>query len=99
MMRFVVALVFAIAAHAGALAQGRDEGRALAATCTGCHGTGGASSGPIPSIEGMDASRITFLLKEFRDGRREATVMHQLAKGYTDAQIAALADWFASRGR
>jgi sulfide dehydrogenase cytochrome subunit len=36
-------------------------------------------------------------LREFRDGKRSATVMHQLAKGYTDEQIDAIAAYFAAQ--
>jgi cytochrome c553 len=74
-----------------------DEGRALAATCTGCHGPGGASAGAIPAIAGMDRARMIALMSDFRDGKREATVMHQHARGYTDEQIEAMAAWFAAR--
>ena len=34
-------------------------------------------------------------MRAFRDGKRPATIMHQLAKGYTDPQIEAIADYFA----
>jgi cytochrome c553 len=36
-------------------------------------------------------------LKAFKAGSRPATVMHQLAKGYSDAQIEAVAGWFAKQ--
>jgi cytochrome c553 len=35
-------------------------------------------------------------MKAFKDGSRPATVMHQISKGYTDAQIQSVADYFAS---
>ena len=38
-------------------------------------------------------------MRAFRDGKRPATVMHQIAKGYTDAQIDAMAAWFAAQKR
>jgi cytochrome c553 len=38
-------------------------------------------------------------MRAFRDGKRPATVMHQIAKGYTDVQIEALASWFAAQKR
>jgi cytochrome c553 len=69
--------------------------RSLAANCTGCHGPKGASTGDIPSIAGMDKARMVALMKAFRDGQKEATVMHQHAKGYSDDQIEAMAEWFA----
>jgi cytochrome c553 len=73
------------------------DGRNLAANCTGCHGTDGVSAGAIPSLAGMERSRMVVLMQEFRDGKRPATVMHQHAKGYTDAQIDAIAAWFAAQ--
>jgi cytochrome c553 len=36
-------------------------------------------------------------VQEFRDGRRASTIMQQLAKGYTDAQIEAAAAYLAAR--
>jgi sulfide dehydrogenase cytochrome subunit len=38
-------------------------------------------------------------MRAFRDGQRPATVMHQIAKGYTDAQIDVLAAWFSALKR
>jgi cytochrome c553 len=35
-------------------------------------------------------------MQEFKAGKRAATVMHQLSKGYTDAEIDALAAYFSS---
>jgi cytochrome c553 len=34
-------------------------------------------------------------MREFRDGRRVATIMHQIAKGYSDEQVALIAEFFA----
>ena len=36
-------------------------------------------------------------LMEFKSGARPATIMHQLSKGYTDEQLAAIAGWFAAQ--
>ena len=38
-------------------------------------------------------------MRAFRDGQRPATVMHQIAKGYSDAQIEAIAGWYAAQKR
>jgi cytochrome c553 len=38
-------------------------------------------------------------LNEFRSGAKPATVMHQLAKGYTEQQIQQLAAYFAAQKR
>ncbi len=72
-------------------------GRYLAATCAGCHGTQGRSTGGIPPIAGLDRAAIIEAMQGFRSGERPATVMHQHAKGYTAAQIELLADYFAAQ--
>ena len=49
--------------------------------------------------EGRADVEIAAQMKAFREGKRPATVMPQLAKGYTDAQIDAIAGWFAAQKR
>ncbi len=83
---------------AGSLsAQDMTVGRNLAQTCTNCHGTNGVSVGGMPSIAGQDRDYLARQMRDFRDGKRPATVMHQLAKGFTDPEIDALAIWFATQ--
>lgn len=87
----------------GTLAQGQTaqelNTRALAATCANCHGTDGravAGSGAA-RLAGQSADFIVTQMQAFRSGSRPATVMHQLAKGYSDAQIQALAVYFSAQ--
>ena len=49
----------------------------------------------MPSLAGRPREALVQTLREFRDGKRPATLMHQLSKGYTDAQIDAVAAYFA----
>jgi sulfide dehydrogenase cytochrome subunit len=69
----------------------------LAANCANCHGTAGRNAGSLPSLAGMSASGLAKGMRDFRDGKRKATIMHQLAKGYTDEQIDAMAMYFAAQ--
>ena len=71
----------------------------LAAPCAACHGTGGTSPGTIPSIDQYDAATLAARLRGFRSGEIEATVMNRIAKGYTDAEIEALAKYFGALHR
>jgi cytochrome subunit of sulfide dehydrogenase len=73
--------------------------RSLAATCANCHGTEGRSQpgSAVPSLAGLPREYLSEQLKAFKSGARPATVMHQLAKGYTDAQIDQLAAYFAAQ--
>lgn len=74
--------------------------RALAANCAACHGTNGNSAGgAVPGLAGTNKDYFVAQMKAFKDGKREATVMHQIAKGYSDAEIAAIADFFAAQKR
>ena len=72
--------------------------RSLAATCAQCHGTEGkaVSGAVVPGLAGLPAPYFSEQMKAFKAGTRPATVMHQLAKGYNDAQIAELAAYFAA---
>jgi cytochrome c553 len=79
-----------------ALAQAdAGAGRYVAANCANCHGTVGIAKGAMPSLAGLKREYIVEQMRAFRDGKRPATLMHQLAKGYTDPQIEAVAEFFA----
>ena len=80
-----------------AMAQPVDPGSGLAAACATCHGTNGASAGGLADLAGQPRDKLAQQLRDFRSGNRPATVMHQISKGYTEAQIDALAAFFASR--
>ena len=72
----------------------------LAAPCAICHGTEGrAVTKDVVPLAGLPREHIASQMRAFRDGQRPATVMHQIAKGYTDAQIDALAAWFSAQKR
>jgi cytochrome c553 len=90
-----------LAVAAGASAQDAAALRiaALAATCTNCHGTLGRAidGAAVPGLAGMPAAYLVEQLKTFKAGTRPATVMHQLAKGYSEAQIDQIAAYFAAQ--
>lgn len=80
-----------------AQAQSANQARALAATCFTCHGTDGRSvQGVPPSLAGQNKNYLLQQMRDFRDGKRPATIMHQHAKGYTDAQLELISGYFAS---
>ena len=89
------------AAFAAVPAAAQDvQGRNLAAACAICHGTDGRSvTKDVIPLAGLPRDHIATQMKAFRDGSRPATVMHQIAKGYNDQQIDALAAWFAAQKR
>jgi len=73
--------------------------RALAATCANCHGTDGRAVQGADSIalRGKTRDQIVTEMIAFREGKKPATVMHQIAKGYTPEQIDQLAAYFAAQ--
>ena len=98
-MKIVIATTVALLmAAAGAQAQDRNLGRNLAAQCANCHGTNGNAQPGGFSLAGKERKYIVDQMAAFKSGARTgpaATIMHQIAKGYNDEQIALMADFFA----
>jgi len=77
-----------------------QDAQRLAAPCAICHGTDGrAATKEVLPLAGLPRDYIASQMRALRDGQRQATVMHQIARGYTDAQIDALAAWFSAQKR
>ena len=68
-----------------------------ASACANCHGTNGRAEGTAVSLAGQPADELIKKMVAFKSGERQATIMHQIAKGYTDEQLAQLADYFAAQ--
>ena len=73
--------------------------RNLSAQCANCHGTNGKSVAEVPSLAGQPANVLVQKMKDYRDGKLPASIMHQLAKGYSDEQVALMADYFSKQAR
>lgn len=71
--------------------------RSWAAACSNCHGTGGVAQPGMESLAGASKADLTRKLLEFKAGSRPATIMHQLAKGYSDEQLEQIAGYFAAQ--
>jgi len=72
------------------------DARALAAGCATCHQPGQTRP---PALEGVARDELLAKLRGFRDGTRNGTLMPQLAKGYTDAELQAIAAYFAAHAQ
>jgi cytochrome c553 len=48
-------------------------------------------------VAGQDKNYLVAQMTAFKAGTRPATVMHQISKGYNDAQINAMATYFAAQ--
>jgi sulfide dehydrogenase cytochrome subunit len=94
-------LALGIAAQAQPAAPQALYVKTLAATCANCHGTNGKAlpEATVPGLAGTAAPLFTEQMNAFKSGARPATVMHQIAKGFNDQQIAQLAAYFAAQPR
>ncbi len=79
------------------LAQDALLARNLAATCANCHGTNGQARGDMKPLAGLSAEKIIAAVADYKSGAQPATIMHQIAKGYTDEQIKLVAAYFAAQ--
>lgn len=84
-------VVAPVAAHAA------DPIAVMADACSGCHGTDGHSVGAMPAFSNKKLDELKTMLKEYKAGKREPTVMDRIAKAYSDEQLDAIATYFASR--
>ena len=86
-------IAFGSAAHAQEVQAQRLYNMALAATCANCHGTMGVSvpGVTVPMINQLSETVMYERLMDYKTGKREGTIMPQLAKGYTDEQLKIIA--------
>ncbi len=90
-MRWIFVLMLALASPMAAA-----DGARLYATCAACHGTSGtAAGGGLPPLAGQSKDALVASMRAFKAGTRPATIMHQIAKGYSDAQIEEIAAYLA----
>jgi cytochrome c553 len=72
-------------------------GKAISASCAGCHGAQGISSNPLwPNLAGQQAGYLVKQLTAFRDGSRSDPMMTLMARPLTDTDIQNLAAWYSS---
>ncbi|WP_299020362.1 c-type cytochrome [uncultured Tepidimonas sp.] len=74
-----------------------DQVKVWAAACANCHGTDGRAEPGMEALAGKNADDMTKTLLDFKAGRKPATIMHQISKGYTDDELRAIAAYFAAQ--
>ena len=90
-------LLAAPLAHAQTQSADPNLARNLAATCANCHGTNGQARGDMKPIAGVPADKLIAMIADYKAGNQPATIMHQIAKGYTDEQIRLIAGYLAAQ--
>lgn len=99
MKNVFLASTLLLAGMATVQASNLNQARYIAANCANCHGTNGNSVGGMESLAGYDRDKFISVMKAFKAGEKPATIMHQISQGYSDEQVAALADFFASQSK
>ena len=90
----VAAVVLASIARAVAASPESPVG---AASCSGCHPAKPGVESAVPRLTGRNPEGIVAQMRAFRSGQRAATVMDRIAKGYSDAEVEAIAAWYAAQ--
>jgi cytochrome c553 len=88
-------MVLALAAPASAA--GIADAPPGATSCSGCHATSRAVDATVPRLIGRAPADIVVAMTEFKTGKRPATVMDRLAKGFSDDEIKAIAAWYGAQ--
>ena len=99
----IAALVLPLSAHAQtayaqtahaqtAHAQAQTSAAPLAAyACGGCHGVGAKGEGAVVALAGRPKQELVAAMAAFRSNERPGTIMGRIARGYTEAEIEAIA--------
>ncbi len=66
-----------------------------AQTCALCHGTPSQTPPTMPLIYGSNADQLYTTLLDLKANRRPSTIMGRIARGFTDDQLKAVADYLA----
>lgn len=91
-------LIVAVAAvlWTGGVALAADA-PAGAAGCSGCHASSARVDTPVPPLGGRPAGEIATAMAEFKSGARKGTIMDRIAKGFSEQETQAIADWYAQQ--
>jgi sulfide dehydrogenase cytochrome subunit len=89
-MRTITAAAVLLGITASASAQSPAPPGATA--CSGCHGPARAGAS-VPPLQGQSPDDMVEAMRAFRTGQRPATVMDRIAKGFSDEEARAIANW------
>ena len=94
-----IAALSLLALAGAAQASDPNLARNLAATCANCHGTNGRAvpGAGMDALAGVKKAKTLQKLADFKSGAKPATIMHQIARGYSDEQLDLIAGYFAAQ--
>ena len=91
----VVLVLLAGSAFNDAVAGDRELGQYLSSECVTCHRTSGQPMQGIPQIAGWPEDQFVAVMAAYKDKQRDNPVMQTIAGRLSEADIAALATFFA----
>ena len=97
MLPRISGILACLAVSSGAALAQSPAPPAGAASCSGCHANSKSVDTPVPRLQGRSAAEIAAAMQAFKSGARPATIMDRIAKGFTDPQSQAIADWYAAQ--
>lgn len=69
----------------------------MAHSCAACHGTNGQLGDEFfKPLAGMPVQQFVRTMSDFREGQRQSTLMGHVARGFTDADLQAMGEFFAA---
>lgn len=73
------------------------EPPAGAVACSGCHAANTRVELAVPPLNGRPAADIAGAMAAFKSGARKATIMDRIAKGFSEPETQAIAQWYAQQ--
>ncbi|GLQ50911.1 c-type cytochrome [Dyella flava] len=96
--RLFVLLALSVCLSANAAASTSPAAPAAVQVCAACHGAQGAGNASgTPRLAGMDPAYLAHSLNSFKNGKRPSNIMQPIARTLSDADIDALAKYFAAQ--
>ena len=92
--RVFLAVIAALFAGGMAFAADAPTG---AVSCSGCHASNPRVDTAVPPLNGRPAADIAKEMIAFKSGERKGTIMDRIARGFSDAEIQAIAAWYAAQ--
>lgn len=99
MLRAILIAGVALAQAWTAAPAAAQSAQAMAQNCFVCHGPAARGSLAVVALAGRPEELIAQQMLAFRSDLRAGTIMNRIAKGYDEAQIAAIAAYLAKLPR
>jgi cytochrome c553 len=78
-------------------AAGPADAPAGATACSGCHPASRAVDAGVTRLIGRNPADLVAAMQAFRSGQLASTVMGRIAKGFSDDEIKAIAEWYGAQ--